>query len=354
MKQVSKLVLTVIVLFGLLSQVSIGAAFGLQGMDVENLPELEVTNSSRGGKLLFSDSPEMVPTDGILYQDKVEGNIRLFFYHVNATNETKKFDVILENKSPKTAHITVNQHSVCGPGYGWMAIGKDALTSYLAGSQAYQINIPAGGVMPLSASISESVAMPNMLINGIFDFVADRPVTVKVVMLPVLEDSVKFSRTAKVLPSDQCRLRGTFEGANRQLVPVQAYDPEHDGAVALTLADNKIDPYLEGIDATDGSKVVDYGNYGVVYQVLLPSKSSGKIAYYLVPMGGEYAGAIGIKHRDVNWSPLPTPQNRIYFGSNKSRDFAFLGTYDSGDTLSFTFSPPGASNLPVRIVVLPQ
>ena len=93
----------------------------------------------------------------------------------------------------------------------------------------------------------------------------------------------------------------------------------------------------------------------MVYHILFPSKKGGRVTYYLVPMGGYYAGAIGIHHPDVNWSPLATPRNEIYFGSDaKQKDFAFLGTFDGGDPLSFTFSPPGASNLPVKIVILPQ
>jgi hypothetical protein len=354
MKYVTKLVLAAIMMVSLISQISIVEAFGPQELDVENLPEWEVTNNSRGGKLLLSDSPEMVATDGILYQDKVEGNVRLFFYHVNASRTAKKMDVVLENKSNEVAHVNVSQYSLGGPGYAWMAVGKETLSAYLSGSPAYQITVPPGGVIPLSSSISETAVLPNMLINGIFDFVADRPLTVKVMMLPVLADSEKFSKKAKILPPDQSHLRGTFEGANRQLVSVKAYDPTQDRAVALTLADNKVDHYLEGHDAIDGTKVTNYGNYGVMYQIILPSQGNGKIAYYLVPMGGAYAGAIGIKHPDVNWSPLATPRGMVEFGNNKSRDFAFLGTYDSGDPLSFTFSPPGASNLPVKVVILPQ
>ena len=43
------------------------------------LPEWEVTASSYGGTLLLSDSPEMVSADGILYQDTVSGDVRVFF-----------------------------------------------------------------------------------------------------------------------------------------------------------------------------------------------------------------------------------------------------------------------------------
>ena len=354
MQYLGKEVIVSLAILCLVGRLSLVSAFGPQGIEIEKLAEWKVTNSSLGGNLLLSDSPEMVAADGILYQDKVTGNIRLFFYHVNATATAKKMDVLLENKSQEMAHITVNRYSLGGPGSDWMEVGKTTLTSYLAGSQVYQIEVPPGGIMPLSPGINKSVVLPNMLINGIYDFVTDQPLTVSVMMLPVPEDSSEFYKTAKILPADAIHLRGTFAGANRQIASVHPYDPDENGVVAITLGDDKVDPYLAGIDATDGTKVINYGNYGVVYQIVLPSKGKGHTAYYLAPMGGYYAGAIGITKPTVNWSPLATPIGRLHFGKDITKDFAFLGTYDNGEPLSFTFSPPGASNLPVRIVFVPQ
>lgn len=354
MNYLKKLFLAAILLFVPAGQASIAAAAGLQGLDVENLPEWEMNHVSQGGTLLLSDSPEMVSDNGILYQDQVTGTARLFFYHVNAASRAKKLDVMLENNSKEAAHVTVSQYGMGGPGYDWMAVGKKAMTSYLAGRKGYSVNVPPGGVVPLAASISDTAVLPNMLIHGIFDFSTDRPVTVKVMMLPVLEDSDEFSRTAENLPADPPHLRGTFQGADRQLSPVRTYDPVQDGVVALTLADDGVDHYIAGVDAIDGSKVVDYGNYGIVYHILFSSRKNGKVAYYFVPLGGEYAGAIGIKHPDVYWSPLATPVGRTSFGTDRTKAFTFMGTYDSGDPITFIFSPPGASNLPVEIVALPQ
>ena len=348
-----KAVIALLAILCLASRLSLVSAFGPQGVEIEKLTEWKVINSSLGGNLLLSDSPEMVTAEGILYQDKVTGNIRLFFYHVNATATAKKVDVLLENQSPETAHITINRASLGGPGSDWMEVGKAAITSYLAGSQVSQIEVPPGGLMPLSPGINKAVVSPNMLINGIYDFVTDQPLIVSVMMVPVSEDSSEFYKTAKILPADAVHLRGTFAGANRQIVSVRPYDPD-EGAVAITLGDNKVDPYLAGIDATDGTKVVNYGNYGVVYQIILPSQGKGHTAYYLAPMGGYYAGAIGITKPTVNWSPLATPIGKLHFGKDLAKDFAFLGTYDNGEPLSFTFSPPGASNLPVKIVFVPQ
>lgn len=351
---VKKLVLMLVVLWLLTDSQIQAAKYGLQGVDVEDLPEWTVIANSDATKLLLSDSPEMVSEDGILYQDQIEGNARLFFYHVNAARDAKRMDVVIENKGSKTANITIKRYGLEGPGYNWIAVGKTALQSYLTGSQSYQIHVPPKGIKTLSPQISKVAVLSNMLINGIFDLTADSPVTVKVMMMPVLEDSDVFATQAKVLPPDPVYLRGTFSGANRHVVPIKEYDPQEHGVVAITLADNREDPYLRGKDAVNGAAVLNYGNYGVVYQIDFPSKSGGRFACYLVPRGGEYAGAIGIQNPGVYWSPLATPQDRLSFGSNKNEDFSFLGTFDSGEPLSFTFSPPGASNLPVKIIVVPQ
>ena len=353
MECVKRLVLIIMMMVSL-SADSIAMAYGPLKMDLGKLPEWEMKSSSLGGTLLLSDSPEMVESGGILYQDKVQGNVRLFFYHVNATSSAKTMKVLLENNGHEVAHVNVSQSSLGGPGYAWLAVGKETMTSYLSEKKPYQINIPPGGSMPLSASISDTAVLPNMLIHGIYDFTVDHLINVKVMMLPMFEDEAKFIKTARVLPADQWHLRGTFEGANRQLTSVQAYDPVLYPAVAITLADNEIDPYVWGIDATDGSKVINYGNYGVVYQIVPPGKNGRIISYYLDPRGGCYAGAIGVHHPEVNWSPMATPRGKIFFGDDNPREFAFLGTYDKSELLSFTFSPPGASNLPVKLVVLAQ
>ncbi len=322
--------------------------------DVLALPEWQVTSSPFGGRLLLSDSPEMVAGDGILYQDRVAGDARLFFHHVNATGVPKRLVVLLENDGPEAAAVTVHQYGLGGPGYDWMAVGKAAQLAYLASSDLYFVDVPARGAAQLSAALRDAVVQPNMLVNGIFDFVADRPVTVKVMMLPLGADAGRFALQATVLPPDSQRLRGTFAGKDRMLVPMKVYNPQEDGAVALTLADNSRDQYLEGIDATTGEKVVNYGNYGVVYKLFLPTAGRGKTAYYLNPRGGDYAGALGIKYKYAVAPPVPTPTGRTAFGANKLTDFAHVGTFAGDESLWLTFSPPGASNLPVKLVIVPE
>ncbi len=330
------------------------AAAAAPALDALKLPEWEVTSTSYGGKLLLSDSPEMVHSDGILYQDTVAGDVRLFFHHVNATATDKRLAVLVENAGPQAATVTVHQHGIGGPGYDWMAVGKAAQENYLAGGNLYTVEVPARGAAALSPALQKAAVKPNMLVNGIFDFIADRPVTVKVMMLPPGADERRFALTAAVLPPDEQRLRGTFHGKDRMLVPVRIYNPQTDGPVALTLADNLLDQYMVGVDATDGTKVVNYGNYGVVYRMFLPAAGTGKTSYYLNPRGGDYAGALGIRYKYVIAPPVPTPTGRTAFGRDKLIDFAYVGTFDSAESLWLTFSPPGASNLPVKLVIVPE
>jgi len=354
MKRIMHLVLTALLISGLASASPAMAAAGPEKLDILKLPEWQVTSSSFGGKLLLSDSPEMVTSDAILYQDKVEGDVRLFFHHVNSTTSPKRLVVLLENDGPIPANVTVYQYGIGGPGLDWMTIGKTAQTNYLAGEDMYLVEVPAHGAEQLYHVLGDTEVQPNMLVNGIFDFKADRPVTVKVLMMPTSGDIRKFARQAPVAPPDQYQLRGTFEGKDRMLVPLKVYNPSEHGPVALTLADNYLDQYVEGVDATTGAKVVNYGNYGIVYKIFLPSDGQGKIAYFLNPRGGDYAGAMGIKYQHVNGIPVPTPVGRTAFGNDKLTDFAQLGRFGAGDSLWLTFSPPGASNLPVKLVILPE
>lgn len=322
----------------------------LAGVDLLKLPEWAVTSSSYGGKLLLSDSPEIVPADGIMYQDTVTGDARLFFHHVNGTTTNKKIVVLLENADNNPAHVTVYQHGISGPSLDYLAVGKAAQLEYLQGNNLYLLEVPPQGAYELIPGLSDKEVKPDDLVNGIYDFTSDRPVTVKVMMMPFDAKVKEFAAQAKVLPTDQYRLRGTFAGKDRLLVPTQVYNPKKDGTVAITLADNAIDRYVTGIDATDGSKTLNYGNYGVMYKLFIPSAYEGKVSYYLNPRGGVYAGGLHVKYRHQEEQVVATPADRVSFGDT-GKDVASIGSFDGGQSLWLTFSPPGVSNLPVKLII---
>lgn len=322
-----------------------------QFFDVKEMP---MNYSAGGGKLLLSDSPENVTQDGITYKDTVAGNVRLFFHHVNTTKVTKKIVVVLENNTDRVASVTTLQTGLGGPGYDFLEVGKDAQIDYMSSKDTYHFYIMPHDSEPLSNVMNIMNVKPNMLLNGIYDFYTDVPVTVKVMMMPVTADYKTFAAHAKVLPPDEYRLRGTFASKDLTLVPEKNYNPLTDGPKWITLADNEIDKYIRGIDATDGSEVLNYGNYGVVYKLFISSEQKGKFALYLSPQGGTYAGSVGIKYGRNELPPVSTPNERLYFGNGVFPEYAPLGVYNAGQNLWLKFSPPGASNLPVKILLMPE
>lgn len=322
-------------------------------VNMSNLTELPVTVTHQDGKLLLSDSPEMVPADGIMYQDTVSGQVRLFFHHVNATKELKKIVVLLVNEADADTDVVVHQYGLGGPGFDYLAVGKDAQMNYLKQAGLEFIAVPAKGTALLEPVLNETVVAPDALVNGIYDFEAKAPVKVVVMMLPVDANPAEFAATASVLPTDSQRLRGTFPGRDRLIVPSQVYNSVKDGVVAITLADHKLDKYVTGIDATDGSKTLNYGNYGVMYKLFLPTAFEQNYAVYLNPRGGEYAGGMAIKYQHKDENAVGTPADKLFFGSKTVKDVAHLGDFAGGQSLWLTFSPPGASNLPVKIILAP-
>lgn len=318
------------------------------------ITELPVTVTEQRDKLLLlSDSPEMVPDDGIMYQDTVKGDIRLFFHHVNATQEPKKIVVLLVNNTTEAADVIINRHGLGGPDLDYLAVGKIAQLNYLNQEEVELIHVPANGTAHLVSVLQDTVVLPNELVNGIYDFKTKIPLKVVVMMLPVDAEPAEFAATAPVLPTDSQRLRGTFPGSDRIIVPSKVYNAKQDGIMAITLADHKLDTYVSGIDATDGSTTLNYGNYGVVYKLFIPTAFEQQYAVYLNPRGGEYAGGIKVKYRRQDETTIATPADRLFFGSKTVRDVAQLGSFDGGQSLWLTFSPPGASNLPVKIILAP-
>ena len=326
--------------------------FAASAQQLADAVEWPVQIKSYGGKLLLSDSPETVYGEGVLYQDTVVGEARLFFHHVNANDAPHRLAVLIENQSLRPAEVKITQVGLGGPGLDFLQVGKQAQMEYLQSGASYQVTVPGRESKSMSPRLDKLTVEKNALVNGIFDFKTDRPVRIRVLMLPVNEDPIKFAASAGILPADQYRLRGTFDGKDRLVIPAKAYNAKMPWPVAITLADNKLDQYQRGIDATDGSSTVNYGNYGVVYKVQWDYKSQGKLNYYLNPRGGEYAGGLGIKYKD-RLKRVATPANRLYFGTETVKESELVGSYEGGSAVWFTFSPPGASNLPVRFVIEP-
>lgn len=339
---------------GLQNAWAAGGTVAVNGSEVLQLPEWAVRDVAAGGKLLLSDSPEIFTETGILYSDVVEGHVRLFYHHVNGMAFKKRVAVVLENKADKPVKVIIYRKGLAGPHVDYLLVGKTAQHNYFAAQEVEILEIPAQSAKIMDEEAAAARIGPNQLVNGIYDFVADGPVGVKVMAVGSNADPLAKHKQAKVLPADIHRLRGTFAYADRVKIPRQVYDAGEDGQQALTLGDGVIDTFITGVDATDGSAVLNYGNYGVFYKIFLPTAPAedNNIGFKLNPRGGVYAGALGLKLNTKLQPPVGTPGDRTFLESSDTA--ADLGHIKPDSNLWVYFMPPGASNLPIKLIITPE
>ena len=331
-----------------------------------------VESYDTGGTLIFSDSPEYVKEVGVLYRDTVTGDARVLYYHLNDTPQPKKVAVVLETEAD-LATVTVTRGAAAAPSTDYLQVGKATQIGYFDTHELNErIYVTKERPRLLVPAMNETLLAPGQLVYGVYDFHANAPVRVSVIMYGADVDPFAFLRIARVLPRDEIALRGTFHGMNRVITAQKPYRPSMDGAVYFPIGDNLHDVYRHGIDATDGSSVVNYGNYGILYQISIPTMGRENTRYFLSPLGGVYAGAMRAESGGKRVL-LQTPAMRAYFGDQtlaespnvlqareegllfltQYTELSDLGTYASAQPVQFEYSPPGASNLPVNIILMP-
>ena len=332
-----------------------------------------VESYDTGGTLIFSDSPEYVKEVGVLYRDTVTGDARVLYYHLNDTPQPKKVAVVLETEAD-LATVTVTRGAAAAPSTDYLQVGKATQIGYFDTHELNErIYVTKERPRLLVPAMNETLLAPGQLVYGVYDFHANAPVRVSVIMYGADVDPFAFLRIARVLPRDEIALRGTFHGMNRVITAQKPYRPSMDGAVYFPIGDNLHDVYRHGIDATDGSSVVNYGNYGILYQISIPTMGRENTRYFLSPLGGVYAGAMRAESGGKRVL-LQTPAMRAYFGDQtlaespnvlqareegllfltQYTELSDLGMYAAGQSVEFEYSPPGASNLPVNIILMPE
>ncbi len=331
--------------------------------------KLEVYSHDSGGTLIFSDSPEYVRRNGILYTDTVSGDARLLFYHLNDTGVRKRFAIIFENTAKGKNVIKITRGGLSEPNKNYFSVGKIAQTMYMQDNFTDKIELKHYERKVYQPYDDYFLLKPGQLIHGVCDFTASKPVKIFLLMYPENADPLDFLTYAEILPKDEHRLRGTFKQMNRTLTLKQPYDWERDGLGYILIGDNVNDLFKRGVDATDGSEVVNYGNYGINYTLNFRMKFPTR--FCLSPLGGHYAGALRYKYFG-NSGVIQTPTQRLYFGDRTppespnvaqarvegislmtdGTELTELGNYRG--QVSFEYSPPGASNLPVNIVLMPS
>lgn len=316
--------------------------------------EAKATLTMTGPKLLFSDSPETVYDNGILYRDKVQGDVRLFLHHVNGVSgTTKKLAVMLKNAdSLRPVQYSITRRGEAGYSYDYLAAGKNSQKKYLLEDKQKPVASKLGFGRSTELLTGRGVAMPSdKLYTETIDLHFDKPVEVSVLMCEAKSDLELFNDAAPILPMDEHPLRGTFEGADWNYKLDKPIDRPSE-ALFMELASPSLpEGYAKGVDATTGLPAENYGNYGVIYNVDFAIKGEEPVTFIFNPIGGWFAGYGVLENKTKGERKLiGLTQNQTSVGDPEDEALD-LGLLHAGE-YRFTWSPPGASNLPVQVILI--
>lgn len=311
------------------------------------------------GTLLFSDSPEYVTEDGILYGDRINGDSRVYFYHVNESDVPKKVVVVAYNPSDTAGDIILRGYQYTKPSTSYYLVGKQLSTMYYEGdTPVNRIHVEPHAYALVGSRLNGVAVQPNELFSGIVDMTLPFPMYVSTAMMHVDYDPVGFVQQQYYLPSDNAKLRGTFRGKDRSLKTLIPYSPS-DGVGYIKIGDGIDDRFLQGRDVMDNRTSENTGNYGVDYSILIRTKGDGPIHMYFNPQGGEYAGVAELLYSDGKGGVgekkiVSLPREKLSMGLNDPYAIQYVDTFTAGTDVTVHIMPPGAANLPVRILLVPD
>ena len=328
---------------------------------------------SQTDTLLLSDSPEYVgPVGGTLSAGTINGNGRIYFYHVNEMDQPHKIAIVLENQSayPNTVHVMRQLKSVATPDY--FAAGRDLSRKDLEhpldespnARPLYSLSIPPQGRQLIFSDLENTPVYRDALFTGIVDIKTEAPIFARVMMLPMGMDAVDASHWAKNLPIDEIQLRGTYTGSKRNMEVTTPFDTQLGGAF-VEIGNDREDMFINGVDEMQNKAFVrDRGNYGVSYTLKIPTKGNEPFRLYFNPLGGPYSGSFTVKALHQQGARRGQTDTRTYhiggsdgisaLGDGTILDSRIMGNYNAGDLLTLNFMPAGASNLPIRFLLIPE
>lgn len=328
---------------------------------------------SQTDTLLLSDSPEYVgPVGGTLSAGTINGNGRIYFYHVNEMSQPHKMAIVLENQTPyaSTVHVMRQLKSVASKDY--FAAGRDLSRQDLehpldespTAKPLYSLSIPPKGRQLIFSDLENTPIPQDALFTGLVDVKTDAPVYARVMMLPMDLNSVEASHWVNNLPIDEIQLRGTYTGAKRNMEVTTPYDTALGGAY-VEIGNDREDVFINGVDEMQNKAFVrDRGNYGVSYTLKIPTKGEEPFRLYFNPLGGPYSGSFTVKALHQQGARRGETDTRTYhiggadgvsaLGDGTILDSRLMGNYNAGDELTLSFMPAGASNLPIRFLFIPE
>ena len=366
--------------------------------------------------LLLSDSPEYVKEPGIVAAGTLHGKSRIYFYHVNEGTEPMKVGILLENKGNAPAFVEIERAIYAKPSPDYFKVGRELSKKEMAteqldlGNWAQEgVNLPVrskvtkkeikqqkerlvqsrkiklkqveeeikkdttsrtislvsqdtdakefvlrpGEVRPIFTELEKVLMKQDDLFSGIVDLSTSEPVYASVAVMEPKSTVTYGLPLLPIHPMDDVELRGTYEGMRRFHVVEPQFNSEA-GPASFEIANDREDAFINGVDETSNNKLVkNKGNYGISNIYVLHTEGNTPYALYFNPLGGAFSGTFritsskGVRTYDV---PVKGP----YLGHQTIYDTQLLDVFDRPEDLLVEYMSPGASNLPVRFLLIPQ
>jgi hypothetical protein len=301
-----------------------------------------------GPTLLFSDEPEYVDSDGILYADEVDtGRYRVYVYHVNDGSERRRFTAVALNQTAVPVTFTVEKLAFAAPSADFLSVGRTVARDFLDAPGKPTVTVPPMTRVVVDAELDSLVADSGELVHSIFQVNVIGALKISIVSVPEAANAATLTASLGLLPNSGIHTRGTFPLADRILMTRFP-----GGLKRLRLgSDEPTDPHLSGTSYVDGMPVTLAGNFGMLYEVRI-AEPAEELFLAVNPRAGVWAGAAsGSAGLDGNGGNYLLPSQGTSVALNS--EAVSLGRYTSGIGVASKLLTAGGSNLPIHLVVGP-
>lgn len=293
--------------------------------------------SADGPTLLFSDSPEQVREDGLLYRDAVEGPFRVVAYHLNAKATPGRLMTVVKNVDVKPALVKLDRTGETAPARVEGVLGQVTLMDYFASRPGTQLSLAPGesAILYLSPTI-----VPQSGVSLMADGTTDARLEVSLVFSGELGPAPEALLALPALAPDSNHVRGTFPQAIRRF----ALDLGGTLPAKAIVGDPGQDPAAAGKDVLTPADVQLKGNYGVTYDVTL--RNAAGVALAISPRGGLYKGVVRVEEEGQTPLLIPLPKSGNIADPNRP----LLFHRARSRTVRLQFVPASGSHLPVHLL----
>jgi hypothetical protein len=350
-----------------------GTTINLSGLLKDDLPLIEYRKIVLPGpQYIISDDPEYIRIpEAVAVREKVQpGTVRLYVYNVNAVQEPakteRKITAVIRNLGKGEMHMLMLRYSSQKPSTDYFGIAKHGLIDYFNSvPQTKPVVVKPGETVSIDEKLENNRVKYDELVHGFYEFVIDQPGEISVVQTdPSTRGADASQRITEVHPSSRTNAgRGLF-GLSNYLVIAKDTLSTTSPASQIIVADGKMDTWVNGVDGSTGRIMNLSGNYGVMYEMEVNWKSPDGKGLALITWNAR-AGAkwcdgmvnvIKVNEGKFSGGYVTVPSDRPFNAGNP--DAVLLQVFlpdknKSVQKIKITFTPPGATCLPVPLAFVP-